>query len=163
MDVSILIASLALAVSASALALEIRRWVESGPNLYISIMSDAQVVPGDDGKPKMLISVTNRGATPTMITHCVLFIYRTPLHRIAGKSMWQGIVPRPQTNMGAGQQLPYRLEVNDTWQGVAYYDDNVMKARRRGRLYAGVCASHRDGTFLKRVPKKKNEPQDEKS
>jgi hypothetical protein len=144
------IAVIALIISSGALALEIRRWFESQPRLHLSVMGDAITFPDDDGKPKLVLSVINRGGVPTMLTHMVAFTYRSHWARLRGKTDITGLVN--------SDRIPAELGVNKTWLGTMYYDENTTAARLKGLLYVGVIASHKSGEVLIRVPLKREVP-----
>ncbi len=144
------IAVLALVVGGGALGLEIRRWVESGPRLRLNVMADAVMAPEDDGKPKAALWVTNRGSAPTTITHMVVFTYPSRWGRFRRRPDMQGIIPDAKTNVELG--------VNKQWMGLLYYDAKLTEARRQGKLYVGVIASHASGPYLTRIPAEKWTP-----
>lgn len=145
-----LIAALALIVSSGAFFLEVRRWFESGANLHISLMADAIEMPAPPvDKPMLVLSVTNRGDTPTTITHMIC-VARNPRWKFwRERIIMNGIV---NTII---QPLPFELGVNRTWMGRLNYDERLLGFRAKGQLYVGVIASHSNKYFLKRVPKEK--------
>jgi hypothetical protein len=151
MEVSDWAALLAMLISAGALALEVRRWFEGGPRIYVTVMANAKTVPADDGRPKFLIIVTNKGDVSTTITHMVMYSYRSQIHRIFGKPYESGFIPNPSIHAGLSG-LPYELGINKQWAGGAYYDDELKESRRKGHLYVGVHATHSNGRFLAKVP-----------
>lgn len=63
------IAIFAVIIASGALALEIRRWFESGVRLSVSVMADAQLAGGleEDDAEYLGVFVVNRGNTPTTI------------------------------------------------------------------------------------------------
>ncbi len=142
------ISLLALMIACGASALEVRRWFESGPRLRLRIIADVVMVPGDDKRSKAGLWVTNRGAAPTTITHMVVYIYRSPWHRWRHKTEMEGIVNSPN--------IPSEIGTNRTWFGLLYYSEDLAEARRKGRLYTGVIASHSNRTFLIRIPTAKS-------
>lgn len=144
MDFGNQIALVALLLSGFALALEVRRWVESGVHLNMSILADAVGIPEDDGQPKLAVTVTNRGTTPTTITHFMAFAYRSVIHRVLKRSYFQGWIP--------SSNLPSEVDVNGLWHGIMYYDADLSDARTKGHLYIGIASSHSNRTYLKRVP-----------
>lgn len=150
-----IIAALALAVAAASFALSYLQWFGASPRFFITLMPDAVLMPDPHPGPKLALYVTNRGGTPTTITHCVIFLYRGWLHRwVLRKPYMTAIVPNPSANpMAPG--IPARIGVNESWSGLIYYRDEIPDARQRGHLYVGVIASHSQRTFLKKVPKKK--------
>lgn len=149
------IATLALIVSSGALFLELRRWYESGAKIHITIMADAMQfpvdAPDDDDRPKLLVRATNRGDVPTTLTLMVVYSYRNWLYRRLGKPFRTAFVPQTIGYWGS-PGLPAQVGVNETWHGVATYTETLTEHRRKGRLYAGVIASHSNRPFLVKVP-----------
>jgi len=152
MDLSDWFAGLALATSGAALGLELRRWFESKPRLRLSVMADAVITPGDDGKPKLVVTATNIGQYPTMITHLVVFGYETERKRKRNDPEFRAFVPDPGRNLGL--TLPEELQPFKQWMGIAYYDRNISAYREAGLLYVGVSVSHRDEPYLIKVSPK---------
>lgn len=71
-------------VATAALALEVRRWVESGPRLVLTIMSQAKAFGGPvpDENTYLHARVTNRGVMPTTLTNFAHHSYSSRLHRL---------------------------------------------------------------------------------
>ena len=157
MHASDIIAALALAVAAASFALSYLQWFGASPRLFITVMADAVLVPDPHPGPKLVVYVTNRGGTPTTITHCVVFLYHSWFHRLVlRKPYMTAIIPNPSANpMAPG--IPARVGVNEYWNGVIFYRNELPEARAKGHLYVGVIASHSRRNFLKRVPRKKTD------
>ena len=145
------IATLALIVSSGALFLELRRWYESGVKIHITIMADALSTSYPDDDVKLVVRATNRGDVPTTVDLMVLYWYRSSLHRRFGQPYRTAFVAQVRGYWGS-PGVPSPLGVNETWVGVANYDDELLQDRRKGRLYAGVIASHSNRPFLVKVP-----------
>lgn len=141
-----LVATLALMVSCFTLALELKRWFDAGPKLKLSVMGDAVVIPDDDGEPKLLLTVVNRGDTPTTITHMIAFTFT---------NRWRYLRKRPTTSGVVNSTLmpvPSEVGINKTFMGMMRYNEKLMDARKAGHLYVGVYANHSNRPFLIRVP-----------
>jgi hypothetical protein len=157
------IATIALIISAGALALEVRRWFESGPKLILNVMSDAGVIGGidEDNRPKFALTVTNRGSMPTVITHMILFGYKNWLSKIRGKPFFTAIIPNPAPT----HPIPFHLDSNKYWIGVGYYRGDkkeIQEMRAKGQLYCGVICTHSSKEYLiKLQPKKEVQKIDE--
>ncbi|MHA6685097.1 hypothetical protein [Mesorhizobium sp. A556] len=149
-NISDLLAVIAIIVSVGALALEVRRWVETGPSLVLNLMEDAIEIPAGDNKPKLALFVTNRGSVPTTITNMVLYEYPSAWARYRKRSTMQAVVNC--------QTVPAEVGINRQWMGKMLYDDQTMKARQEGRLYVGVIASHSQKKYLVKVPPRVAEP-----
>lgn len=140
MDVSDWAAVIALGLSGAALSLEVKRWIESGPRLQLTVMPDMVTAPHDDGRPKLALTVINQGSAPTTLTHMVGYVYPTICTRMLRKPTKAFIVNTWDSPFGA--TLPHELGVNRIWTGVLRYDDALSEKRARGELYVGVFASH---------------------
>jgi hypothetical protein len=138
------IAVLALVVAGGALALEVRRWFESGPRIHLGLMADAIVIPDDDDLPKFALTVTNRGTIPTTITSMVAFMAYSQRQRFFGDFYFTAIVNK--------LDLPREVPSNQRWTSVTPYSDKISAGRKKGHLYVGVRVSHTDKYFLIRVP-----------
>jgi hypothetical protein len=147
MSTSEWIAVIALVISSGGFALQARSWLVSGPRLYLSVIADAVSFPVDDEKPKLALTVINRGDEPTMLTHMVGFIYRSRWRRFRRNPDYAGVVN--------STSIPAKLEINGTWMGLMTYDRKTADGRAKGHLYVGVIASHANGEFLIRVPPKR--------
>ena len=82
------LATIALIISAGGFALQARSWLASGPRLHLSVIADAVSIPrdaGDDGTPKLALSVINRGDEPTVLTHMLAYTYKSRWHRFRRK------------------------------------------------------------------------------
>ena len=129
------------------MALEVRRWIESGVRLHLSVIADANEFPKDDGKEKLVLSVINRGSTPTTIRLFVAYAYKSLIHRVLNKSYFEAFVGNPTV-----QPLPFELGTNKSWMGILNYTDKLKMARGKGQLLVGVACTHSGKIFLKRVP-----------
>jgi hypothetical protein len=146
------IATLALVMSAGALALEVRRWFESSPRLILSVMADAAVFPSaNDSQPMLALNVTNRGGAPTIITGFYVYFYPSLWKRLLRKPSFRAAV-NPYSNREV-PALPANIGVNERWMGTLRYDDQTTAARQQGHLYVGIGASHSNRVLLKKVPR----------
>jgi hypothetical protein len=141
------IAILALALSCGALALEVRRWVESGPRLHLSVMSDGKYTGDEEDHTYIFVTVTNRGSAPTTIQYFTLHTFDDWISRLRNRPSWSAIVNSPAW-LG---QIPFEVGTNKTWRGGARYNQDLESHRKSGKLYVGVGASHRDRSYYKHV------------
>jgi hypothetical protein len=148
----------ALFVSACAFALELRRRLDEGVRLTITVMPDAKLFgrAGRDENTYLSVTVTNRGSAPTTITHMVLFNYPSRLALLLPRWLTRWMKSqRPQTffiaNTGTPGPIPYLLEPGRNWFGMATYTAELEKMIDAGRLYVGIIGSHRDKTKFARV------------
>jgi hypothetical protein len=141
------ISLIALIISSGGFALQARGWLMSGPRLHLSVMGDAISFPHDDNKPKLALTVINRGDAPTVITHMIAYVYKSIWHRLRHRSEYAGVINSPN--------IPAPLALNQNWVGLMLYDRRTTEGRARGRLYVGIIASHANREFLIRVAPKR--------
>jgi hypothetical protein len=79
------IAAYAAIVATGALVLGIRRWLEAGPRLRITLIPEGMTMGGGpdvDEDNLILITVTNRGEAATMITNLLVFEFENWIQRV---------------------------------------------------------------------------------
>ena len=86
------ISVIALIISSGGFAIQARSWILSGPRLHLSIIADAMLIPDDGEGPRAALTVINRGTAPTMLTHMVVYLYRSRWRRFRNKSYLAGVV-----------------------------------------------------------------------
>lgn len=158
MDASDWIALLALSISCAALALEIRRWIESGPRLHLAIMNDAKASHDPEDATYAVVTVTNRGTVPTTIQWLSVHEFDNLVQRVRGRPSWSAVVANPSQRSA---NLPFEVMVNKTWFGGVKYNDELRERRGRGRLYIGITASHANKTYYKRIMRETAKPDKE--
>lgn len=146
------IAVIALIIASGALALELKRWFESGPKLHIRVMPEAIMTgePKGTDKSYVVVLVTNRGSIPTTITHMTLQTFPNLWNRLRRKATWNAIVPRP-TPFSGEAGVPAEVATNGTWTGVATLTDELKTKRASGKLYIGIQSSHRDRAYYVKI------------
>jgi hypothetical protein len=145
-------------IGTSAFFLNFKAWFDSGVKLSIALMPDAVVAGGDprfDDSNIVIVTVTNRGNAPTMITTLVLFEFPTWWARLRRRSKNSYVIPRPELK-GYPPSLPFELAPAKSWHGRLLKSQNNIADLQTGRFCVGVYASHRDRPFVKLIPKKKN-------
>ena len=135
------ISVLALVVSTGVASLQVRSWLASGPRLRLHVMADALMFPHGDNNPKLALFVTNRGDTPTTITHMVIFIYPSRWAKFRRKSKMSAVVNSPN--------VPAEVGVNKQWNGMMLHEKKTTEARAKGHLYVGVRRGSLKRTFRK--------------
>ena len=142
-------------LSFAALMLEMRRWFEDKPRLKLYVMADTVMAGGDDGKPKFALTVINAGRMPTTVTHFLAYTAHPWRDRIRIKGKWAEIsfIPRGP-HQGPGH--PVAIGVNEIWTETGFYDESMMEDRKKGVLYVGVLATHRDKPYMIRVNPKQS-------
>jgi hypothetical protein len=148
-------------VATFALALEMRRWFESGPRLTITVAPEMVLinVPGTEGNTYLFATVTNRGNTPTTISGFHLFDYENWLNRLRSKPKWAVAIlhPHPQPHV---VNVPKVVQPGEVWEGAALYEGDLKARIRRGWLYVIIYASHTDKPVRKRVRPRPKLPAD---
>lgn len=149
---TIAVAVHAAIVATGALALEIRRWVESGPRLSLSIMPEAATfnMPGAGNNTYLVATVSNRGNAPTTITHFALRDFGTLWGRLLSKAVWTVVVPRPSPPTAA-PNIPATLQPGEVWSGMALHNEDFKKRIDAGWLYVLIYARHRTQPTITRV------------
>lgn len=121
----------------------------SAPRLFLSTMSEGISIPDDGKGTRAVLTVTNRGTYPTMLTHMIVFTYDNWWKRLRDKPTKTAIINSPN--------IPAKVEANAYWMGYVLYDDDLRKKMKAGKVYIGVYATHSDKKYLKRlVPPKES-------
>jgi hypothetical protein len=146
------VAGYAAIIATGALALEIRRWFESGPKISVSVSPDMEMVGGIGSKVTGILFVTavNTGDTPTTITNLTIEERATLWGRMRRKKTRSFILPDPRVN-GAGHGLPYVLRPGEQWNGLGQDPKTVISDVRSGRFRACVYTSHRKRPYRARI------------
>ena len=145
------LSTIALIISTGGFAIQARNWFFASPRLHLSVMSDAVVFPDDKRGPRMALTVINRGAAPTMLTHMIVFVYDNWWTWARDKPSSTGVINSPH--------IPAKLEVNGTWNGWALWNDELKRDRPHKRIYVGVYSAHRKKRYLVRVPEARKVPE----
>ncbi|RCK33384.1 hypothetical protein TH9_10870 [Thalassospira xiamenensis] len=149
--ISASIALYAAIVATGALALEIRRWVENGPKLSLSLMLTAQStadydLPGDERQKFILLTAVNSGNAPTTVTHIILHRYNSLFSRFRMRPSESWVVVKNSIC-----PLPYTLEVAKIFHGQINHDSELVAHIKSGNLYVGVAVTHKKYPILLHV------------
>lgn len=149
--VTLSIAAYAAVVSTGALALEVRRWFESGPRLHLKLMPNAIIVGAGEksNQSYVVATVINRGSQPTTITHMGYFGYRNTWDRIRGAKCHQAIVANPSS--GFAPNVPHLIQPGSQWQGLGRYTPELLEHIKNGRYYVQIICSHRSKPLTKLI------------
>jgi hypothetical protein len=137
-------------VGTSAFLLNLKSWLDSGVRLTMSMIADGVVIGGDprfEEKDIVIVSVTNRGDAPTMITHLVLLELPTWWRRIRRRPTRTFIVPNPQLK-GYPPNIPGELAPGKIWTGVI--------RKRQGSTSVSMEATETNRTFVRFRRRNKN-------
>jgi hypothetical protein len=151
------IAIYAAIVGTSAFLLNLKAWFDSGVKLHLSLIADGMTIgagPQFDEDDLNLLTVTNRGDAPTVITNMVLFDMRSLWQRWRIKPAKSYVIPTPQLK-GYPLNLPSDLEPSKRWVG-AIRKREVKFNLHDGHHYTGIYASHSNIPYLVRIPKTAN-------
>jgi hypothetical protein len=153
------VAIYAAIIGTSAFFLNLKSWWDSGVKLRLSIMADGMTFgrgPTFDEKDLVVLTVTNRGDSPTVITHMVVFEFRSPFQRLRVRPAKSYVIPNPQLK-GDPPNVPSDLEPSKRWTGAIRRRDDLGIDFHDGYHYTGVIASNRNRPYLIRIPKKVNQ------
>ena len=139
------VAIYAAIIGTSAFVLNLKSWWDSGVKLRLSIMADGVIIgagPQYDEPNLVILTVTNRGDAPTVITNMILFEFRSSLQRWRTRPSKSYVIPNPQLK-GYPPNVPGDLEPSKRWTGVIRNRDDLGINLHDGRHYTGVYASNR--------------------
>jgi hypothetical protein len=148
------VAIYAAIVATTALFLNIRTWIESGPRLKISLIPDGLVIGGGeefDERDLVIVTVTNRGRIPVLITNLLLWEMPTWRSRWRKRPTRTMVVSDPQLK-GYPRNIPGELAPAHIWTGVIRDRPNIVPHLRNGNFYVGVSMSYRDEPYLVHIP-----------
>lgn len=153
------IAIYAAIVATGALFLEVRRWFESGPKLYVKARPNMIMLDGLGEKTTglLVVNVTNRGDAPTTITTFALLNYPNWWARWRNKETQSFIIPHPQPK-GSAPILPHVLQPGQQWTGMAHNRSDVTGDIQTGTFWAAIYTTDRDRPYLAHIPKPKSVP-----
>jgi hypothetical protein len=145
------IAIYAAVVATGALALEVRRWFESGPRIVLNVIADAGYIGGYEKDENTYISVTatNKGNLPTSVTNMLVHSYDNFWSELRNRPLYQAVITNP--GIKSGQHIPYVLEPGKLFHGAVPHDNELAAWRKGGRMFVGICCSHRKKPYMKRI------------
>lgn len=161
------VAAYAAIVATAALALEIRRWFETGPRIVLSIMPRAKMINNtyltnaEDDAEYILVSVANRGGLPTSITHMNFIDYGSFWGRLRRRHRSFMFVNNP--GFHSGQQIPYVLQPGNLFSGLGKHDEKTETLFKKNWTYVGIQCSHTERPFLIRLKDSKLKIENSKS
>jgi hypothetical protein len=146
-DLKAWIAIYAAIVATGALFLNIRTWFESRPRLRLTLIPDGMVIGGDpstDERDVVIVTATNLGKTPVLITNLVIWEMTTWWRRLRRRPSRAFVVTNPSIK-GYEQNIPYLLEQARTWNGIARRRPEVIADLLTGDYYIGVSVEWKKG------------------
>jgi hypothetical protein len=141
-------------VATGALALEVRRWFESGPKIHVTASPDMIMIYGrKEVSGLLLVNVINRGHTPTTITHFAILEYPNALKRWRNDPAHSFLIPHPQPE-GSPPSIPHVLEPGRQWTGVARPRPDVTGDIQTGTFWAAIYTTDRKRPYLAHIRRK---------
>lgn len=137
-------------VATAALALEVRRWVESGPKLRLSVMENAVLTHDHSNRAYIAVTAINVGEVPTTITHLTIQRFPSLWAYLRYKPSWTAIVPGPHFD-NMPPVLPKLVNTGEQWLGVADRSEDLLEMSKQERLYIGVVHSFAHRPVLARL------------
>ena len=166
-----LIAIIAVIMAAFSLALEIRRWWESGVKLKMTCVVDTIFKPNIIEEPNnhIYIVVSNRGDTPTTLTGLTFIYHPTIWNELRynfSMSFIRQMVPYSRfwkyfNNTLRAEAIPHRfkpyfLDTGTTWHDRIFQTEEFDKYLNEGRFWLLIHASHTDKPIKRRLIRHKN-------
>lgn len=149
MNTTDVIALAALVISSAALALELRRWIESGPKVRLQASQKRSLLTKLGAKDqttenKVFLAVTNAGDTPTVVTHIFTATYNSWWSRFRDKaSHYEHFYDEEKKaaimRLDPGSLTSTAIHPRDSF---SLKDDN---------LWFGIYCSHRPKPYLCRL------------
>lgn len=145
-------------VATGALFLEVRRWFESGPRIYVKASPNMIMLDGSKQISGLLmVNVVNRGDTPTTITHFGLVEYSNVWARLVDRQSHSFLILHPQPE-GNPPIIPAVLRPGERWMGMAHPRPDVTGDIQTGTFWAAIYTTDRDKPYLARIPMPKSVP-----
>jgi hypothetical protein len=148
------IAIYAAIVATGALSLEVRRWFESGPKVYVRAQAGMAIVGnGIEKNGLLLVTATNRGDAPTTITNLCLLEYPNMWSRCRNRAARSFVVPHPQLE-GRPPIVPHVLKIGEQWMGMAHDRSDVTGDIQTGKMWAAIYTTDREKPYLAHIKKR---------
>lgn len=150
------VALYAAVVATGALFLEVRRWFEGGPRIYVKASPNMTMFNHmEETTGLLVVNVANRGDVPTTITHFGIHQYPTLWKRFTGKPSRTFIIPNPQPE-GTPPIIPAVLRPGERWMGMAHPRPEITGDIETGTFWAAIYTTDRDKPYLAHVAKRKD-------
>ncbi|MFG1296674.1 hypothetical protein [Xanthobacter variabilis] len=165
MEPSSWIAIYAAVVATGALALEVRRWVESGPRIVVKASPNMMILDPlskDEEKGVLVVTAYNRGEQSTTITHMLIVEYPNFIARMRNRPSKSFLIPNPQVS--GPPIIPSEIKPGAQWMGVARHRPDVIPDIQTGKFWAGIVTTDRGRPYLRQIPRpRKTDIQDSNS
>lgn len=143
------VATYAAIVATGALFLEIRRWVESGPNLSIMCRSDHFIMTEEgilSGR-YFAVTVSNSGSAATTITECAIANFSSFIDRLRRKPSDYKLIFYPGLPNGYRHPMPTLISPGTVWSSTLDHEGEIPK-----KSWVWIKTSHRKKPYLRRIP-----------
>ena len=169
-----LIAIIAVLMAAGSLALEIRRWYESGVKLKLRCMVDVPfIVEGENvrgsDKPHTYVEASNRGDTPTTLTDLTFVYHPTILDELVWNlsmsfirrivpcsRFWKYLESRRRSEHHVYPFNPSFLDTGRRWHTTIFQEGEFDNYLNKGRFWLLIHTSHTDKLIKRRLIRHKN-------
>lgn len=154
-DAGTVVAIYAAIVATGALALEVRRWFESGPKICVKASPNMTLIGGGakEATDLLVVNVVNRGDMPTTITNFGLLDYPNLWARWRRRPARSFVIPHPQPK-GHPPIVPQQLSPGQQWMGMASPSPEVVGDVQTGTMWAAIYTTDRDQPYMARIPKR---------
>lgn len=148
MDAGDAVAIYAAIVATGALALEIRRWVESGPRISVRANAGMTLTGGErteDESDLLAVTAYNRGDQPTTVTHMLIVRFPNRWRRWRNRPSETYAILKPEPS-GHSPALPKELPTGGQWMGFA--KPGFISADVSSEYWAGIQTTDRERAYL---------------
>jgi len=121
---------------------EVKKWY-SRVRIQVTCSANMKIIQSADKRTYISINATNRGQTPTTITHAIMKCWPSKWNKIRNKNCQSYIINC--------ENIPQKINPGETWAGLAIQDDEIEKMASNAILYCGIVHSMNDKETLKRV------------
>jgi hypothetical protein len=154
------VAIYAAIVATTAVLLNFKTWLDSGPRLKITVIPDGMTIGGGeqfDERDLIIVNVINRGNASAMITNLTVHQFDTCTQRIRNRPARSFVIANPQLK-GYPPNIPADIEPSKRWTGAIRKRPDIVPEIHNGHYYVGISTTHQNRPLLKRIPKKRNNP-----
>lgn len=137
-----IVASYAAILSTLIALWEFIKWLKKH-DVLVKCSPNMVFMPSADKKKYVNIVVTNKGATQTTITHCLMYYWKNRFDKIFNRNRQSFIINE--------QSLPRVIQPGEQWMGQAIQDEKVEKMAQAGILYMGIMHSMKKKEILNRI------------
>lgn len=150
------IAIYAAIVATGALALEVRRWFESGPKLTVQATTGMVMIGnGKRGDGLLVVTVINRGDAPTTIKSLGMIEYPNFWAWLRNRPTRAFVIADPSQRF----PLPHLLAPGAQWTGIGPDRPELTGDIQTGTMWVDVGTTDRARPYLVRIPKRRPRPE----